>query len=225
MKLLAIETATEACSAALMLGDEISQRYVVQPRGHAQLILPMINELLAESQLSFNALDGVAFGRGPGAFTGVRIAAGVIQGLALGADLPVAPISTLATLAQGAHRETGADQVLAALDARMGEVYWGAYQNSEGIMRLLDEERVCDPLQAPVPADGIWHAAGTGWCAYKEQLESRFSDRISQIEPDRLPQAKDTAVLGASLLKANGGVAAKDALPVYLRDKVASKPV
>lgn len=223
MKLLAIETATEACSAALMLDGEISQRYVVQPRGHAQLILPMINELLAEAQLSFNALDGVAFGRGPGAFTGVRIATGIIQGLALGADLPVAPISTLAALAQGAHRETGADQVLVALDARMAEVYWGAYRNSAGTMCLVDEERVCDPLQAPVPANGFWHAAGHGWRAYKVQLESRFSDRISQIEPDRLPQAKDTAVLGASLLKANGGVAAKDALPVYLRDKVANK--
>src|SRR3569833_3307602 len=128
MKLLAIDTATEACSAALYLDGAVNKRYVLAPREHALLILPMIDELLRDANLSPLELDAVAFGRGPGAFTGLRIAAGVAQGIAYGADLPVVPVSSLAALAQGCYRERGVTRVLATIDARIGEVYWGAYR-------------------------------------------------------------------------------------------------
>ena len=130
LKILAIDTSTEACSAALLLGDEVRERFAIAPRRHSELILRMIDELFRETGLTLSSLAGLAFGRGPGSFTGVRIASGVIQGLALGADLGVAPISTLAALAQGALRRTGSRQVLSVIDARMSEVYWGSMSST-----------------------------------------------------------------------------------------------
>ncbi len=138
MKLLAIETAAEACSAALLIDGEISLRYEVQPRKHSELIMSMLNSLLQEADLSPARLDGLAFGCGPGSFTGVRIAAGVAQGVALGADLPVVRVSTLAALAQGYFRQSGHTSVLPAFDARMQEVYWGCYRlQDSGLMGAL----------------------------------------------------------------------------------------
>ncbi|UCE90616.1 MAG: tRNA (adenosine(37)-N6)-threonylcarbamoyltransferase complex dimerization subunit type 1 TsaB, partial [Pseudomonadota bacterium] len=128
MKLLAIETATEACSVALAVDGDVRDRFEIAPRGHAGLVLPMAKALLAEAGLGLRELDALVFGRGPGAFTGLRIAAGVVQGLAYGAELPVVPVSSLATLAQGVSAQTGASDVLAVFDARMGEVYWGAFR-------------------------------------------------------------------------------------------------
>ena len=137
MKLLAIDTATEGCSAALVNDQQLLTRMEVQPRKHAELILPMLDELLSEAGLAISQLDALAFGRGPGAFTGVRIATGVIQGIAFGADLPVVPVSTLRALAQRAFQEYQHANVLTAFDARMDEVYWASYQLAEnGLMRL-----------------------------------------------------------------------------------------
>ena len=142
MILLALETATEACSAALAVDGDIRERFEVAPRGHSELILPMVDELMAEADISIEQVDAIAFGRGPGAFTGLRIAVGVTQGIAFGADLPVVPVSTLAALAQGSE----SNSVLAAIDARMDEVYWGAYQRSSaGLMTLCGEEAVIPP--------------------------------------------------------------------------------
>ena len=155
LNILAIDTSTEACSAALLLGDEVRERFEIAPRRHSELILRMIDELFRESGLTLTSLAGLAFGRGPGSFTGVRIAAGVIQGLALGADLGVAPISTLAALAQGAHRQTGSRQVLSVIDARMGEVYWGIYElDASGIMCATQPECVARPAARPPPRNG-----------------------------------------------------------------------
>lgn len=215
MKLLAVETATEACSAALWLDGAVAQRLEVQPRGHARLLLPMVEALLAEAGLQLRMLDGIAFGRGPGSFTGVRIAAGVVQGLALGADLPVAPVSTLAALAEGARRETGAARVLAALDARMGEIYWGAFEERGGRMQARGAEALLRPDTPRLPA-GAWHGAGHGWALLPTGLRAR----LAACEPERLPQARDVAVLGAGVLAGGGGVAAHEAVPVYLRDRV-----
>jgi tRNA threonylcarbamoyladenosine biosynthesis protein TsaB len=133
MKLLALDTATEACSAAVWVDGTVLERYELAPRRHAALILPMIEAVLAEANLSPLQLDAIAFGRGPGAFTGVRIAVGIAQGIAFAADLPVIPISTLAALALGAAQETGYSRIAAALDARMGEVYWGVYAVADGM--------------------------------------------------------------------------------------------
>jgi len=224
MKLLAIDTATEACSAALWVDDEVIFRYQVAPRQHGNLILPMLESLLAEGELTLKQLDGLAFGRGPGAFTGVRIATGVVQGVAYGADLPVVAVSTLATLAQRAYREHAERRVLSAIDARMKEVYWGAYELSEsGVMRSLATEVVLAPERVQ-PPEGAWSGAGTGWGTYESQLSAPLEGRLNCVLGELLPHAQDVAALAVVDLKVGLGVSAEKALPVYLRDNVAQKP-
>ena len=224
MKLLAIDTSTEACSAALLIDGAITERYRVAPREHTRLILPMIDELLSEAELTVAGLDGVAFGRGPGAFTGLRIAAGVIQGIAFAADLPVAPVSSLAALAQGAHRETGASRVLAAIDARIQEVYWGIYLcDDAGHVRLVGDEAVSAPDRVSVPDGDGWVGAGSGWGSYSEPLQRRLGGRLAGWDERRYPRARDVAVLGADGVERGATVSAEGALPVYLRNKVAVK--
>lgn len=219
MKLLAIETATEACSAALWLDGRALERFELAPRRHTELILPMVDSLLTEAGLQLTDLDAIAFGRGPGSFTGVRIATGVVQGLALAADRPVIGISSLASLAQ-----TVADQhshVLAALDARMHEVYWGCYsRDSDGCMRLQGEETVCPPAEVPRPDSGNWIAAGSGWESYTETLTARLDDCVDRIEADAWPRAVATAALAAAELAAGHTLTAAEARPTYLRDRV-----
>lgn len=225
MKLLAIDTSTEACSAALLIANEISDRYRLAPREHTQLILPMIDELMREADLRPGDLDVVAFGRGPGAFTGLRIAASVAQGIAFAADLPVVPVSSLAALAQGVCREMGYARVLAAIDARIQEVYWGAYQRDErGLVRLCGEELICSPLQVPLPAGDGWYGAGSGWKAYLAPLRQRLGVALNAWEGQRYPLARDVAVLAAAEYLHGVAVDAEQALPVYLRDEVAFKP-
>lgn len=224
MKLLAIDTSTEACSAALLIEDEIQERYRLAPREHARLILPMIDELMNEAGLKPSALDAVAFGRGPGAFTGLRIAAGVIQGIAFAADLPAVPVSSLAAIAQGAHREKGIRRVLAAIDARIHQVYWGAYERGEsGDMRVCGEESVCAPAQVPIPHGDGWQGAGTGWGTYLNELQQRLPGLVSGFEAERYPRAQDIALLGVTGYRRGEAVSAELALPVYLRDEVALK--
>ncbi len=224
MKLLAIDTSTDACSAALWLDGEVRQRYQVAPREHGQLILPMIESLLAETELTLVQMNALSFGRGPGGFTGVRIANGVIQGLAFGADLPVVPVSSLAALAQGAYIE---GQVLAAIDARIGEVYWGAYRAAEnGLMILVDHEIVCPPQHVPQPdhdLDHDWFGAGSGWLTYAQQLKTRLGDAVTAWDGQRYPQAQHIAQLGVDAFQRGLAVSAEQALPVYLRDEVAWK--
>lgn len=220
MKLLAIETSTIACSAALLIDDEIRERYELAPQRHADLLLPMIGELLSEAGLTPMQLDGLAFGRGPGAFTGLRIAAGVAQGIACGADLPVAPVSTLAALAQGAaDRST---RVLAVMDARMNEVYWGIHEaGADGLMQLRGDERVCAPDAAPLPAGDGWFGAGDGWGAYGEVLRARLGAGLAGDDAARYPRAREVVLLARAIALRGGMVAAEHALPVYLRDRVA----
>lgn len=226
MKILAVDTSTEACSAALLLDGEARERYRIAPREHAALILPMVESLLAEAGLALVQLDALAFGRGPGSFTGVRIGTGVIQGLAFGADLPVVPVSSLAAIAQGAYREKGAERVLAAIDARIQEVYWGAYQCSgAGVMELAGVECVCRPAEVPVPEGNGWFGAGTGWGAYPEELRMRLGGAVSGFEAERFPHAQDVAVLGVEGFGRGLALPAEQALPVYLRDEVAWKKV
>lgn len=223
MKLLAIDTATEACSAALSVAGEITQRYQVAPRRHTELILPMVQDVLAEAELSLQQLDAIAFGRGPGAFTGVRLAAGVVQGMALGLDLPVAPISTLACLAQGAYRVSGHAHWLVAIDARMSEVYCANYIIDKGVASLSGEERVCAPHRVTRWRDRTWQAVGSGWKSYYEAITQHLGDSIAVCESIPFPQAQDLIPLALAAQAHTGWLAAEQALPVYLRDKVANK--
>lgn len=219
MKLLAIETSTEACSAAIEIDGDRQQVYEFAPRRHAELILPMVDGLLSEAGISLQSLDGLAFGRGPGAFTGVRIATGIIQGLAYSTDLPVAPVSTLAAIAQGVSERSG--KIACAIDARMGEVYWGLYQRGEDdYMQILGQERVCPPVDVDLPDSDNWYGAGSGWGTYSDELEKKFGQRLVGMEKDIYPSADGILTLALAVFKEGRMVSAADALPVYLRDKV-----
>jgi tRNA threonylcarbamoyladenosine biosynthesis protein TsaB len=224
MKILAVETATEACSAALFLDGEIIERCRLAPREHSRLILPMMQSLLDEAGILLTRLDALAFGRGPGSFTGVRIAAGVIQGAALGADLPVVPVSTLAALAQASMHQFEAEYVFPALDARMGEVYWGVYRrNEEGFAELEGAEAVVDAGQVQCPEEAVGVGSGSGWQTYADVLKKRLGSRVVGIEGERYPSAGAVARLGADGWMQGLAVCAEMALPVYLRDAVARK--
>lgn len=216
--LLALDTATEACSAALLHEGRLLQRFEVIPRMHAQRLLPMLEELLAEAGLPLSAVDCLVFGRGPGAFTGVRIATGLVQGLAFSIQRPVIAVSDLAALAQQAWRVHGAERVAAAIDARMDEVYWGCYQQQDGVMQLCGLEAVLPPEQVELPrgfADCC--GAGTGW-----QYAGRLAVSASQSWPQMLPDARDLLDLALPEWQAGRVLDAADAQPVYLRDKVAT---
>lgn len=221
-RILALDTTTEACSVALAVGAAVTHRWERLPRGHAAHILPMLEAVLAEAGCPLAAVDAIAFCRGPGSFTGVRIAAGVVQGLAYGIDRPVVPVSTLAAIAQGALRERGAERVLTAVDARMGEVYWAGFERDEGgLMTSTLPECVAAPCRAPLPAGGGWHGCGTGFAAHGETLSRRLGQGLMDTEPDRLPDALDCLAFAHRALSRGETVSAFEAVPVYLRDRVA----
>ncbi|MCK5893215.1 MAG: tRNA (adenosine(37)-N6)-threonylcarbamoyltransferase complex dimerization subunit type 1 TsaB [Endozoicomonadaceae bacterium] len=219
-RILALDTATEACSVAVYLDGEVREHFDIIPRQHSQRILPMIKVILAEHGLSVTAMDAIAFGRGPGAFTGVRIATGIAQGLAFAADLPVIPVSTLAALSQLGLRQYGAQQVLAAIDARMSEIYQACYTSDDGVMVLQGSEQVCAPeaVSAAMPGMNSWVGVGTGW-----QYRDRIALAVNQCYPDELPHAADIALLASVAFASGDVVAAEQALPVYLRNDVAKK--
>lgn len=222
MKLLAIETAGAACSAAIYIEGDVQERFELASRRQSELILPMMDELLAESGLGLTQLDCLAFGCGPGAFTGLRIATGVIQAAAFAADLPVAPVSTLAGLAQGQFRQQGYRHLLPAYDARMQEVYWGAYRVAEsGLVEVVIEDELTPPGYITIPPGGGWHAAGSGWKSYFDQLTTQLGEKVVTIEDSRCCNAHDIALLGVALFNTCAIVPAEAVLPVYLRDKVA----
>lgn len=222
MKLLAIDTATEACSVALNLDGEILERYTIEPRSHASQILPMVDEVLAEAGTTLTALDAIAFDRGPGSFTGIRIGTSVVQGLAFGAELPVVPVSSLATVVQGAAQHLATPRVVAMLDARMNEIYWATYILEGGQWLLQEEERISSPAQIQL-VPGRWAAVGTGWGAYQQTLQQLAGIEWAETLPDQLPRAADLLVLAAHQWQQQGGVKPMQALPVYLRNDVAKK--
>lgn len=223
LNILAIETSTEACSAALLIDGEIEERFEVAPRGHGDLILQMVDELLSHAALKPQQLTAIAFGRGPGAFTGVRIATSVVQGIALGADLPVVPVSTLAALAQGAWRQHQHRALLCAMDARMGEVYWGCYRIEDGVAIAQVDEIVSTPESAPAVSGSEWQGIGSGWLAYRDALIQRYGAQVSLCDAAALPRAWDVALLAQHGYRAGAAVSADQALPVYLRDNVVTR--
>lgn len=223
--ILAVETATEACSAALYINGEVNEEFKIAPREHAAILLPMIDRLMASAGIGLQQLEAIAFGRGPGSFTGLRIASSVTQGLAWSADLPVIPVSTLAAVAQAIVRLHARAQVLVALDARMQEVYWGAYRaGQDQLVQLNGGEAVCPPEAVSVPQGHDWVAAGDGWQACGDQLSQRCKAIVSEHFPGQRPQAQDVACLAAAALARGEVLPPEQAQPVYLRDNVARKP-
>ncbi len=219
MKLLALDSATEACSAALWIDGVFSERFEVIGRGHADRLLPMVHELLGAAGTELRALDAIAFGRGPGGFTGLRIAAGIAQGLAAGAGIPVVPVSNLAAVATAGAQVSGLGRVLACLDARMGQVYWGAFETAERVLRPVSPEQLTGPGQVNPPAGLPWFGAGPGFGAYPE-IAARLATRLCGVAASLLPHAADIATLAARELAAGRAVPAAAARPVYLRDQV-----
>ena len=231
MKLLAVETSTDACSAALYIDGIVNERFELTPKEHTRLILPMIDSLMSEAGLKPQQLDALAFSCGPGSFTGVRIATGVIQGIAFGADLPVVPVSTLAAIAQEFFDNNSKAQAdlstfnvaFTAMDARMGEIFWGVYQRDvQGFAELIGKESVTPAVDVEF-SDMIGVGVGSGWGVYRQELMARLAGRVSYCEIDNLPRASAIARLGARDFERGLAVAVEQAMPVYLRDKVAKK--
>jgi tRNA threonylcarbamoyladenosine biosynthesis protein TsaB len=230
LKILALDTATENCSAALWVDGSLMQREVEVPRGHADLILTMIDELLTEAATTLAGLDAIAFGRGPGSFTGVRLAASVTQGLAFGADLPVVPISDLRAVAQRAlncmpEGNAAVRHMLVCNDARMHEVYWACFKRStDEVMTPVGTERVSKPADVHLPAEWtgtLVSAAGRGFAAYAELKEHLWS-ALTNINENILPRAGEIASLAVAEVRAGRLLPPEEAVPVYLRDDVAT---
>lgn len=221
MKLLALETSTESCSVALMIGDGLISRSEMAPRRHGQLLLPMCEAVLAEAGISRSELDVIAAGHGPGAFTGVRLAVAAGQGLALALDIPVIGISSLAALAMAAPKDDVA--ILAVTDARMGEVYAGAYlRGVGGELRQLSAEEVVAPDRLKLPAHETgWQVLGSGWSAYPAQLRARLGEVPTWADGDCFAQAKDVARLAMPMARRGEVMPAEALQPAYLRDNVA----
>lgn len=223
MKLLAVDTSTDACSAALFIDGDIREKFALTPREHTKLILPMIDELMAEAQLQPQQLDAVALSRGPGSFTGVRIATGVAHGIAFGADIPVVLISTLAAIAQDVFNRHQVDLAFTAMDARMDEIFWGVYQpNALGLAELLGEEAVT-PADKSIYPDMNGVGVGSGWSVHGDVLSSHLGGRLQYVISDVWPHAACVAQLGAFDFANGLAVPVEQAMPVYLRDKVAKK--
>lgn len=229
MNLLAFELSTEACSVAVLAGGEVRERHEIAPRKHAEYALPWAEALLAEAGIAKSALDAVAVGRGPGAFTGVRLGISIAQGIALALDVPAVPVSTLRALAMRAL-PLGAgdgDRVLAAIDARMREVYVARFRLEAGADGLLDaiadgDEAVMPPDTVPAPdGEGAWFGVGTGFGALDGVLRQRFAERLVAVDAEALPHAADVARLGAAALRRGEGIAPERLEPAYLRNAVA----
>ena len=239
MKLLAIETATAAWSIALWDGGEVRERFGIVPRQHAELALPWAEQLLAEAGVARSQLDAIAVGRGPGAFTGVRLAVALAQGIALALDRPVVPVSTLAALAmnavsthpvpafpsplegEGARRAGEGANIISAIDARMGEIYVAAFRRDGDSIIATSDEIVVAPAQYNLPEGDGWIGVGTGFAAADGVLQSRFGSRFVQSDASALPHAADIARIGASMFENGGGVAPERVEPAYLRNNVA----
>lgn len=223
MKILAIDTSTEACSVALYVDSATTTRYQIAPNQHTKLILPMIDEILSDSSLSLSQLDALAFTNGPGTFTGVRTATAVIHGLALSADIPIIAVSTLAVLAQGAISESR--QIACAIDARMGQIYWALYKADEkNLMRLLGKESVCAPDAIElVTQQDRWFGVGSGWNSYAPIFQKKMGHSLASFRLGDYPTAIDICHLAAVAYECGQmTLDCTQAMPIYLRNNVTS---
>ncbi|EWG98285.1 tRNA (adenosine(37)-N6)-threonylcarbamoyltransferase complex dimerization subunit type 1 TsaB [Halomonas sp. BC04] len=228
--LLALDASSSACSAALLQrcegsDDVLVSRFALTPRDHTRRLLPMVDQVLAEAGLAPSELDAVAFGRGPGSFTGLRIAAGLAQGLAYGLDRPLLGVSTLEALALGAHRRHALSHVITALDARMGEIYVASWRCHDGVIEALSQEAVMPPerLQLPEGHSGCdWVGVGSGW-ALREAMSDAIRTAVRQGDTALEPAAEEMVLLAARAYADGERHAAHDVQPIYLRDQVAWK--
>ncbi|HEX5364278.1 MAG TPA: tRNA (adenosine(37)-N6)-threonylcarbamoyltransferase complex dimerization subunit type 1 TsaB [Gallionella sp.] len=219
MRVLALETSTEYCSVALWQDGDVVSRCELVGQKHSELLMPMLDGLLKEAGFRLQDVDGIAFGMGPGSFTGVRIACGVTQGLALGANLPVIGVCTLEALAEASAH----DRVIAVLDARMSELYHAAYERQGDDWIAVSEPRLCKPECAPAVTGDGWFIAGSGLAAHSAALQARYAGHLRGEDGAAVPQAAAIAALGARRFARGDSVDAAQALPLYLRDKVALK--
>jgi tRNA threonylcarbamoyladenosine biosynthesis protein TsaB len=219
MRVLALDTSTEYCSVALWQDGSVAERCELVGQKHSEVLMEMLDALLREASVKLMQLDGIAFGMGPGSFTGVRIACGVTQGLALGANLPVVGVCTLQALAEG----SGKLRVIAALDARMGEIYHAAYEKHDDVWTTLSEPCLCKPEDAPSVPGENWFGIGSGFAIHGAALDEKYAGQLLGMDGSMVPQAAEIAALGAAQFALGHGVDAAEALPLYLRDKVALK--
>lgn len=219
MRILALDTSTEYLSLALSLDGKLYARDLHAGQTHSQRILPLLRELLTEAQIEMNSLEGIAFGAGPGSFTGLRIGCGVAQGLAFAADLPVVGVSTLLALAQASGRQ----RVIACLDARMGEVYHAAYAKTKNGWDEVSAPGVHKPQQVPALSGDGWVGIGSGWATYADTLNTFYDGQISEILPDAYPHAAAIAELALPMFAAGLAKPAAEAAPLYIRNRVALK--
>lgn len=219
MNILAFDTSSTACTVALLHGKEIQAAHQIAPMQQAQLLLPMIQQLLDTASLTLAQLDAIAFGCGPGSFTGIRIASSVAQGLAFAASLPVIPVSSLAVMAQAAREERQWDKLLVAVDARMEQVYWAVYEaNKAGHVALIGQESVGKPQDIPIPPDSLhWHGIGDGWEKYAEKLIEHLGFQPETLNPSQLPSAKALLTLAKMKFEQGDYTTAFYAFPAYLR--------
>jgi len=219
MRILAIETSTEYCSVALWQDGSLSAHCELVGQKHSEVLMTMLDTLLKQAGIKIRQIDGIAFGKGPGSFTGVRIACGVAQGLALGTDTSVVGVCTLQALAQACGRE----KVIAALDARMGELYLAAYEKHGDMWVTVVEPCLCKPSDAPLVAGANWFGAGNGFAVDEAALTVRYGGQLAGIDALAKPQASAVAELAATEFAGGNAIDAALALPLYLRDKVALK--
>jgi tRNA threonylcarbamoyladenosine biosynthesis protein TsaB len=217
LKIIAVDTSTDYCSAALWIDGEIESRGAHAGHSHSELLLGMVDVLLKSRNLRARDLDGIAYGMGPGSFTGLRIACGVVQGIAFGADLPVVGIGTLLAMAVG----TNAQRVVCTLDARMHEIYHAAYEKRDDVWCAVHEPSLCVPHAAPELTGNGWLGCGGGFHTYGAVLATRYGAQLGAIEAERYPHAAQIASLAAPRFAASDTVTAEHAAPLYLRDKVA----
>src|SRR5437763_10305664 len=220
MQILALDASTDVCAVALGDGTHWAERAENAGQRHSELLLPMVQALLAEARLDLAALDGIAFGAGPGSFTGLRIACGVAQGLALGADLPMVGVATLEAMAEAARQRSGRTHVIATLDARMQEIYIAAYEHDGFHWRVVLDPVVVMPSEAPLPPGGGWTGVGNGFAAYPA-LRERVGGALAGCDEDILPTAIAIGQLALRRFAAGEGVPAREATPLYVRHRVA----
>lgn len=227
MKILAIDTATEACSVALLDENSCDEIFEVIPRQHTERVLPMVDEMLNKANYSLSQMDALAFNCGPGSFTGVRVATSVVQGLAFSANLPVVPVSSLAALAQMAFRLEQKENSLSTIDARMKEMYWALYHCVDGIMQLVETEMVTTADKVATFPEGSnnteWHAIGSGWDTFKDELSQSQRVNITSSTSGAFPHAQDIAVLAQHAFEQGAVVTAEEAIPTYVRNEVTWK--
>ena len=216
MNLLALDTSTEFLSLALQLGDKSFSHHQHAGQAASQLVLPQIQALLDSAKITLKELDGIAFGAGPGAFTGVRVACGVAQGLGFGANIPVVGVNTLLALAQA----SGHERVIACLDARMGEIYHAAFERKNNEWIEISKTIVCKPEAAPV-LEGMWNGIGSGWAVYGEILSTIYRNKLAQVLPNVTPTAEAILQLALPTFASGKARPASEAAPIYIRNRVA----